>query len=332
MGNSIYTRNRRAYVTPVTTFGTAVAPGNGNAFRYIDLTCTPTQQESIRPDIQPSFDITIGTLGRRSTTYSGSCSLAAASGAGAAPDIGPIIKAALGKQTLVGGTSATYECDDTLLYVDLWQYVSPGTGDHEAACSSVVKTLEFEFGGDYALVRFSGEAGRYMTSQSFSSLDSTGKAGLVAFPTEPAAPVVNGAAISGYRGTITIDGNVYTIARTGKVTMDNGAELQKDGWGTDYPAAGAQSQRQVTFDISLYDDDSAALNSLKAKAVTGTSVDASFVLGAVAGGIYTFTLKNLLMSKPVYDNSGVKRVCTFNANKAHATSGTSKDALTIAIT
>lgn len=332
MPNSIATKNRRAYVTPVTTFGTAVAPANSNAFRYVDLTFTPSQQEAIRPDINPSFDLTVGILGRKSCTWQGSMSLAGSAAAGTPPDIGPLIKACLGKQTIVASTSVTYAGEDTLLYVDLWQYVSPSTGAQESLASSVVRTMEIEFGGDFATVRFAGEGKSYISSESYSLLDTEGKAGLGSYPTEPVAPVVNGAAVSGYRGTITLDGNVYTIARSGKLTVDNSAELQKDGWGTDYPQPGAQDKRQITFDISLYDDDSSALNSLKGKAAVGTTVDASFVLGSVAGGIYTFTLNDIILSKPVYDNSGVKRVVSFNGNKAHATSGTSKDAITIAIT
>ena len=332
MANAIYSKNRRAYVTPVSTFGTAVAPTNSNAFRHIDLKFTPTQSESQRPDLNPTLDVALGVLGRKSCAFEGSCSLAAASGAGVAPDVGPILKALFGKETIVAATSVTYETDDPMLYVDLWQYVTPSTGDQEALASCTVQQGSIEFGGDYCIFKFSGEGKAYITSAAFSSLDTEGKAGLASFPTEPATPVVNGAAISGYRGTITLDGNAYTIARSGTLAMNFQKPLQHDGWGTDYPAAAAAEQRFGMLDISLYDDDSTNLNTLKGKAVTGTTVDAIFVLGAVAGGIYTVTLKNILLSKPQYDNSGTKRVVSFNQCRTHPTSGTSKDQVKIAIT
>lgn len=332
MANSIYTRNRRLYVVPVTTYGTAVAPSNGNATRYIDITFQPAQAESTRPDLNPSLDATVGLLGRKTTSYSGSASLAGSAAAGTAPDLGPIFKSCLGAVAVVSSTSVTYSEDDPMSYVDLYQYVSPSTGNHEALLSAFVKTLEIEFGGDYAIVRFAGEGKSYASSSGLTALDTEGKSGLSAFPTEPASPVVNGAAVSGYRGTITLDGNVYTIARSGKCTVDNQAELQKDGWGSDYPQDGAKDVRRVTQDISLYDDDSSNLNALKGKADSGTPVTMAYVLGQTAGGIFTITERNVIMAKPSYDNSGKKRVVNFNGCVAHATTGTSKDAITIAIT
>jgi len=336
MANSVYSRNRRLYVTNVSAFGTAVSPTNSDATRYIDNTAQPVQQESVRPDLNPSLDIAQGVLGRKNCPFSGSASLAAASGAGVAPDLGKIFKAAFGLETIVASTSVTYAFDDAMDYIDLWQYVTTSdggtTGTHEAMLSAVISQLEFSFGGNYADVKWSGECKSYATSVGLSGMDTEGKCGLASWPTEPASPVVNGAAISGYKGTITLDGNAYTIGRSGKITFKCGPSLQKDGWGSDYPQAGAKDPRDVMVDISLYDDDSSNLNSLKAKADVGTRVDLSFVLGQTAGGIYTFTLKNVMLAKPQYDNSQTKRIVNFNGCTARSTSGTSKDAFKLAIT
>lgn len=332
MANSIFSRNRRAYVTPVVTYGTAVAPVNANCFRHVDLTFSPQQQESVRPDLNPSLDIALGTLGHKTCTFQGSCSLAAGSGAGTAPDVGLIFKSWLGKVDVVNSTSVTYSCDDVTNYIDLWQYVTPSTGEHEAGLSSHVKTVTINFGGDYAMVEYSGVSKVYLTSGSYATADTEGKCGLGAYPTEPASPVVNGAAVSGYRGTITLDGNAYTTARSGKLTGDNGFELDNQVWGSDYGGSGAPGQRKFSLDFSLKDDDSTNLNALKAKAIAGTAVDCSFVLGATAGGIFTFTLKNILLSKPVYDNSQNQRIVNFSNCLCHASTGTSKDAFKIAIT
>jgi hypothetical protein len=108
-------------------------------------------------------------------------------------------------------------------------------------------------------------------------------------------------------------------------------ELPMDGFNSFYGIAPAAGLRNVTTDWSMYDDDSATLQSLKQKAFAGTPVTLAFQIGTVAGSTWLFTLKNVLLAKPKFDYSGKRRVVAFSACRAHDTTIGAKDAITIAV-
>ena len=103
-----------------------------------------------------------------------------------------------------------------------------------------------------------------------------------------------------------------------------------DGFNSRYGIAPAAGLRKVTTDWSMYDDDSATLQSLTQKAFAGTPVTFAFQIGTVVGSTGLFTLKNLLLAKPTLDFSGGHRVVAFSVCRVHDTSIGARDAIPIA--
>jgi hypothetical protein len=172
-----------------------------------------------------------------------------------------------------------------------------------------------------------------LDSDIYATADSISKGGLTqaAFPTEPASPITNGVAPPGFTGLITLDGNSYTTYRTGSITLDVARELPMDGFNSYYGLAPAAGERNVTSDWSMYDDDSAILQTLKQKAYAGTKISITFQIGTVAGSTWVFALKNILLPKPKFDYSGKRRVVQFSAARAHDTTIGAKDAFQITV-
>jgi hypothetical protein len=84
----INSQNQIGHVALESTFGTAVAPSNSDAFKSISLVADPTQEERQRQDKNPSLSQTVGIGGNRSGTWSMRANLPGSSAAGTAPDIG----------------------------------------------------------------------------------------------------------------------------------------------------------------------------------------------------------------------------------------------------
>lgn len=326
---NVYSRNRRFYSTLVSTYGTAVAPTNSNAMRAVEVKLNPTQTRMLRPDVQPSLDSPVPSLGRKSCPGTMRASLAGSGTRGTPPDIHPYLYSLFGKYTNVAATSDTYETDDVAKYLDVYTYVTDGGG--ESCLSSIVQQAVFEFGQDYSVVEFQFEGKSYLSSWSFAGTDTEGKCGHASYPTEPASPALNGAAVPGYKGSVTIDSTAYTNGRTGKITCGYAKPLPKDGWGTDYPLDAGLEIRKIDVEWTQYDTDLAALTTLKGKAHSGTQVDAVWVLGSTSGNIWTFTLNDIFLNPPTFDDSQSRRIVQFSGT-CYATSGTAKDSFKLAIT
>lgn len=336
---SILTRNRTAYVTKETTVGTIVSPANSNAFRFVDLQLNPAQPVAVRPDVNPSLSRPLGTPMRKSASWQMSCSLAGSGTAGTAPDIGPFLECGIGAVTVNAGTSVVYAPADVANCLDIWAYAKNVSGTQPAgltqrvALASAVSQIKFNIGQDFATADFSGESWWVLDTDQFSTADATAKGGLASFPTEPASPTLNGSAVQGFVGTITLDGQAYTgIIRSAVITYGMIREFPKDVFNNFYPSAPIPGFRDVTVDLNLYDDDGSTLSALKAKIFNNTAFNASFVVGTTAGNIWTFALNNLqIPAKPTYDNSQTKRALSITA-QAHQSTSTAKDEFSLTLT
>jgi hypothetical protein len=338
MANSSNTRIQRLYAQNETTWGTipnttgVATLAGSNCCRMSALDIQLAQQEIVRSDKTGSLGITMGILGRRQVTFTTKMSLAPNGAAGTKPDMDPLLTALMGKApTIVASTSVTYGLDDQSPSVTLWDFNTPGTMTQRCTMGAILKTGKFDIGVDEPTVEFTGQGLAVLDTDIFATADTISKGGLTAFPNEPASPVTNGTPPPGFTGTITLDGNTYSTYRTGTITVDVDRELPMDGFNSFYGIAPAAGLRNVTIDWSMYDDDSATLQSLKQKAYAGTPVTLAFQIGTVAGSTWLFTLKNVLLAKPKFDYSGKRRVVAFSACRAHDTTIGAKDAITIAV-
>jgi hypothetical protein len=165
----------------------------------------------------------------------------------------------------------------------------------------------------------------------FADEDTAGKGGLGSFPSEP-SPTLNGVPPRGRTGSITIDGNAYTTFRSGSITVATARQLSDPEWNSTYQGDPQSGPRVVTADLEMYDDDSANLTALKGKSRSKTPINITIVVGTVAGNIWTYLLKNIVLPIPSYSWSESRRTLRWSGLKARASSVSAKDEIKITLT
>lgn len=339
--SSVPSSNQFCYVQKESSWGVipnssgTATVGNTDACRIISLDTSRSQELIDRPDKLPTADYTIGAGGRKTANWTCSMSLASAT-RGTKPDSDEFWEAWFGQAgNAVASTSVTYSCADTTPSLSIWNFVNPSTASQQVAFGSIVRQFRVQGGQNVATVEFSGEAKSVLDSVTMASLTdgNAEKGGLTGttFPSQPSSPVTNGTFVVGFTGGATLDGNAFSEMRALTLTADSGRELSHDNWNSYVAGAPAINRRSVQVEFSIYDDDTANMNSLKSKCGNNTPIDISLQFGTTAGNIWTFNLKNVVLANPTYDYGQLKRAVNFTG-RAYATSATSKDAITLVIT
>lgn len=328
----INSQNQLGYAAIESSFGTAAAPTNSNAFKVISLVTDPQQELRQRPDKNSSLSQTIGIGGNKNGNWSARMSLAGSSALGTAPDNGPLLQAAFGKApTVVASTSVTYNLDDLSPSVTLWNFWKPSNATQYVSIGSVVNQMSIDCTSPDPIIEFSGSSLWVLDTDQFANADTTAKGGLSSFTAEPSTPATNGNMVTLTGGSATLDSNSLSEIRTFRLNAAFNRDIPQDvifnGY---YGAAPGQDRRDITFDLSVYDKaGDSNFSALKDKAVRKIAVPVVLVLGNVATHIVTITLNNVLLGTPTSDDGQRRKAVTFTGCRAHATSGTSKDELTI---
>jgi hypothetical protein len=320
------------YVGKESTYGTGFTFTNANAFRFIKLEGEPTYGSEPRPDKTGSYSPLQDIKDNKGATWSTSASLAGSGAAGTPPDIGPFLEVALGKQTIVAATSVTYDPDDTDPSLSIMIRDKPSSVSQLIVVGAIVQSMKLSLGPAIPIISFSGIGKWAIDSLLFSGNDTEGKAGYATFPTEPASPVVNGVPPRGRTGLITLDGNAVTNFRTLDFTLNTNKSLSDPVHNSAYPGPPMSDRRMPTFDLVLYDDDTAATTNLKTKALSGTPVNLSFQVGLTPGNIATLNVKNVLLPMPKYGWDDAKRTVKFNGCEPKASSASAKDEIQLVLT
>lgn len=334
-------RLQRNYVQVESAYGTANNSSGastvaaGDAFLCESLDMNQDQPESERPDKTGVLGLVPGTPAKKSSTWSMKCSLAGSGSAGTAPDIDAFFQAAMGKAAVVSaGVSVTYgRAEAGVFGLTIFDFNSLSTAAQRALVGAVVTRMRIDIGSTFGMVEFSGAGKSQITSNGFSGLDTASKCSLTAFPAEPGTRTTAGNSVQGYKGTITIDGNTYTTLRSGYIELAATRDLPADVWNSDLPGTPSDGKLVVNVGLNMYDDDSSNFATLKAKAENKTAlVDMSFVVGVVAGNIWTFTINDVRLNTPRYGYDQTKRTVEFGTSPAHISSSTAVDDLIIVCT
>ncbi len=338
---SIQSANQACYVQKESSFGVipnssgTASLGNNDACRIITLSTNFRQNLIDRPDKLPTNDFTIGVGGRYNSDWRASMSLAGSGTAGTAPDMDPFLEAWFGAAGVVtASTKVQYDPADTTPSLSIWDFKKPSTAMQKVAFGSIVRTMRVTGGQDVATIDFEGQTYYILDSERYTTITNgdAKKGGLTAgaFPSEPGSPATSGTFVVGFTGAATLDGNSYTDLRTFSINCDSGRELPNDVFNAYLPGTPAIDRRNITGEFSIYADDGANLKSLIAKAYNNTGVTLVFQFGLVAGNIWKFTLRNCLLAVPVEDDSQKRMALNFTY-KAHASSATAKDAITLEV-
>jgi hypothetical protein len=331
-------RNQQCFVQVESTYGTipnsagVASVANSNACRIISLTTNPRAGHIDRPDKTGTLSATVGVGGRKSAEWSARMSVAGSGTAGTVPNMDPFLQSAFGKAgTVASSTSVTYSLEDAAPSLSIYNFRSPSTVTQQCAFGAVVNSVRVPLNQDVAEIEFSGPARWVVDSTSFATHDTAGKGGLTAFPSAPSSPVYAGNMAVGFVGTVTLDGTTYSTIRSGNINIALSRELPMDVFNSYYAGQPTLGVREVTVDFNLYDADDAALTALKGKAISKTSVTLSFQIGATAGNIWTWTLNNVLLDVPSYDDGSANWSLNWTG-RAYASSATAKDEVALVIT
>jgi hypothetical protein len=327
-----YVQIEAAYGTIPNSTGTATV-ANGDAFRVISLKTQGDTGLIDRPSKTTVLGRTVGILGKKTGSWSTVVEMAGSGAAGTAPDIDAFLQAAFGKAGSVSaGTSVTYAIEDASPSLSIYNYRDPAAMEQLVALGCIVSQMRLNLSQEQASIEFSGPCRYVSPSEGFAGLDSTAKGGLSAFPVRPSAPTYAGVMALGLYGSATLDGNVYTTLRSVNIGVDWGRSLIDNVlFSGAYAGSPQQLVRNVTVDLELTDEDTAANESLKAKARAKTAMDLVFAVGATAGNIWTVTLNDVQLSSPDYDDGQPSWGVRFTG-VAHATNETALDEIKIVCT
>jgi hypothetical protein len=353
----LFSRNDRFYCAKQTAFATirnaggAASVAAADACKHVSFSADPARTQLNPPDKEVNAFLGFIDRSRAGRFAPAAASvvtpLFSGSGAGVAPDNGPIFESALGKETIVAATSVTYGPSGTK-YLDettpvtceLWGF-NTGAKRGKVAFGALVNRLRISAGQDFAEVAADFLCYNVLTQDRFAAAACTTaeKGGLTSWPAEPGGQTYTGNSLQGFTGNVVLDGVTYTTVRNVSVTCDMGRQFRADKFdddGTEYlPTEPMELMPTFTLDIDLWSTDSSDLTSLLVKIANRTAFDATLTIGATAGGIYTVSLNNLIMPdgrEAASSDGDDRKVISLTGLRAQCTSTSVRDECTIAIT
>jgi hypothetical protein len=332
---AINSQNQIGHAILESVFATAGAPSNSNAFKIISLVTDPAQDLIDRPDKNPALGATIGIGGLKRGTWSMRCSLAGSAAAGTAPDIGPLLQAAMGAvPVVVASTSVTYGMGSNNYSLTLWNFWNPTDATQYVSIGSVVNSLSIDCSGTQPIIEMSGTSYWVLDTDQFADAETAAKGGLASFPAVPSAPVTNGSMLSLFAGSAVLDGNSYGDIRSFRLNANFNREIPQDTiFSGQYGSAPASGRRDITFDLNIYDKSGDVnFSALKNKAIKKTPIAVTATIGAVAGSRLVIPMPNVLLGTPSTDDGGTKKAINFSGSKAYMTTSTANNEFSLSYT
>ena len=322
MSNFSNSRSGRLYVATQSSLGAAATLTGSNCCRHTKVKLTPENPRTPRDDKTGTLSRTPGMGGYRGASVSVEMNLAANGAAGTKPDCDPFLQSLFGAApTVVAATSVTYALADAYIPITIGHFRIPSTVQQQIAWGVAMSSLDLGFNdGVNAKLKMAGSGVYVPDSTSFSTLDASpawpspgGKGGLlIAAFTEPATPVTNGSAACSFAGSLTVNSNAVTTVKSGSLSFKRAVTPQRS-FGTPSPTGWGLGVRDVALKFDLFDDDSAYMTDLLQHGVEDNVFGAVFVLGNIAGNIWTFTLSGLQLTPPgLDDGSGDRWVASFS--------------------
>ncbi len=285
----VFTQQQTAFGAVNNSSGTWAASGSHyqrvseNGFKV-----TPVMPKNIPDWLTGTRSNQPGILGRKMATFEFSnMNLIPSGTAGTAPDCDDLLYSAFGQAgTVVAATSVTYNITDaspaalTLLMFRHGQT----TLTNQLIWGAVAQEVEFTLNQDFLRASFRGMGAYMLDSDYFASEDTTAKAGLTSWPTEPGSISYAGSAMPGFPATCSIDsGSVETQVIAMSIRYTSGYRVADDVIASAYGAQILAGKRSVAIRLQFRDSDLAALKDLKQKAKGNSTVAMSVVVGSVAG-------------------------------------------------
>lgn len=256
--------------------------------------------------------------------------------AGTPPDMDPFLEAIVGAAgTDSGGVSVSYALADAVPGLTLWSFRKVGGSASDVAqrClwGAMLDDFEITTSEGELVLRVGGTASFCVPSIGFSSFSTDQKGGLSAFPSEPASPTYAGNIIPGFLGSLTINSVATFLIESFSVRGRLNRSLRY-AFGKRIPTVPIAGRREITCSFRIFEENLAAVNTLRDLQRSKTPVDVTAVFGETAGYIATFALNGVAMSAETLDDSGTEYILSFADNPASMTNATTSDELLITLT
>lgn len=306
----------------------AATVANGDAIRHISASITPDNAVIPLAAKTGSRSNLAGQSGRRGAGFSLEIPLMGSSGAGTAPDSGPIWEAIFGAAGSVSvATSVTYELADVIPGLALWLFNDPSADNTYDRVLGGGVVNEFEIRpnlGGIATLRVSGVGAYVVNKPNFASLETAAKLGLSSWPTEPASPTYTGSEIPGDYGSFSLN-SVGTFKLADWTIRGNLGRSLRHAYGSRYPSVPIQGNRSITLDVSIYLENSSDVAALRHLAYSKSAFDGAIAIGETAGSILTLTCKNMQMPSEEVVDGEAEQMLNLSGLTMAATSSSATD-------
>lgn len=232
--------------------------------------------------------------GKKPASFTCSMGLRGGAAADAEPDCGALLECLFGAKAINTGVSVVYSLNPSNVgqACEIWGFDVPSAVTQWCAFGCIPNTATFELGPVNPSVTFGGPAYWGLSNDQFAAASTEEKGGLTTFPTEPSTQTYTGNPVS-VAGSITVNTVTHTDIRNVKIGLDMGRAYDPDIFGAVYGTAPYEDVPTITLDFTIKSSDLSSLVTLRQNMLAYTDMDATVVIGGVAGAIYTFALKRL---------------------------------------
>lgn len=255
--------------------------------------------------------------------------------AGTAPDMDPILEAIFGAAgTDSAGVSVTYALADAVPGLTLWSFRTVGGSAsnvaQRVAWGAMLDDFELTTAEGELVLRVGGTCSFALPSIGFASFSTAQKGGLSAFPSEP-TPSYAGNIIPGFIGSLTINAvNTFSVEQFSVRGRLN--RSLRYAFGSRVPTVPIAGRREISCSFRIFEENVAAVNTMRDLQRSKTAVDVSLVFGETAGYIATFALNGVVLSSETLDDSGTEYILSMADNPASMTNATTADELGLVLT
>lgn len=257
--------------------------------------------------------------GRRTASFDLEVPLQGSGTAGTKADMDPIWEAIVGQAgTVVSSTSVTYAPADSAGGLAIWKFKDPSGSNiwNQVLGGGVIDSWEVSAGEEAeASLKISGPGVHVANKPKFASLDTPGKMGLTAWPSEPSSPVYLGVPAVAFVGSVTIN-SVGTFSLQSFRGYGQMNRSLRAPFGSYYSTVLLQGRRTYGCDFTVYEEDTSAMANLRHLAFSNATCDAVIVIGDTAGNIHTFTFKAITMGAVEENDGDVESTISFSGNTA----------------
>jgi hypothetical protein len=231
--------------------------------------------------------------------------------------------------TPLAGTSVsptvTYGLATELPGVSVYDYWDPSDAIQRVVTGGGVGRMRVRLNGDFHRFEFGGESQDVIESSTFSS----GLAGLVSFPMEPALGSWDYSLVPGNLGQAwmgTGPSQMFNLIEA-DVQLDNRLLVRNREFGVNASSCLSAGERDVTVSMRLLANTQAAMGEIYQAAKQRTPIPMMFQLGQQAGQLCGVYLKSVVPEVPEFDDSDTRLEWNVRSSRAQ---GIADDELVVA--